>query len=35
VDDDREVILDSEPESSKWKRIQNMFLGFFVPEQLL
>ncbi|MDB5999477.1 MAG: phospholipase D/Transphosphatidylase [Rhizobacter sp.] len=35
MDDDGEVILDSEPESSTWLRLQNMFLGFFVPEQLL
>jgi putative cardiolipin synthase len=35
MDEDGEVVLDSEPESSRWKRLQNMFLGLFVPEQLL
>jgi cardiolipin synthase C len=35
VDDATEQVLDSEPESSIWLQLQNMFLGAFVPEQLL
>ena len=35
VDDDRELVLDSEPESSLWLQIQHLLLGGFVPEQLL
>ncbi len=35
VDDDKEQVLDSEPESSFWLQLQNMLLGGFVPEQLL
>ncbi|MDQ6685021.1 MAG: phospholipase D family protein, partial [Pseudomonadota bacterium] len=35
LDDDRETILGVEPESHFWGRVQNMFLGWFVPEQLL
>jgi len=35
LDDDREVILGAEPESTFWLRVHNMLLGWFVPEQLL
>jgi putative cardiolipin synthase len=35
VEDDKEVILGVEPESSLWLRVHNMLLGWFVPEQLL
>ncbi len=35
VDDDKEVVLHSEPESSLWQRLQNALLRGFVPEQLL
>jgi putative cardiolipin synthase len=35
LDDDKEVILGVEPESSLWLRVHNMLLGWFVPEQLL
>jgi cardiolipin synthase C len=35
VEDDKEVILGVEPESSFWLRVHNMLLGWFVPEQLL
>ena len=35
VDDDKEVILGVEPESTFWLRMHNMLLGWFVPEQLL
>ena len=35
VDDERELVLDSEPESSAWQQFQNLLLGAFVPEQLL
>jgi len=35
MDDDKEVILGVEPESSFWLRVHNMLLGWFVPEQLL
>jgi len=35
VEDDKEVVLDVEPESSFWLRVHNMLLGWFVPEQLL
>ena len=34
-DDDKEVILGVEPESTFWLRVHNMLLGWFVPEQLL
>ena len=35
VDDDQEVILGVEPESTRWLRLQNFIFGQFVPEQLL
>ena len=35
LDDDKETILMVEPESHFWNRVHNMFLGWFVPEQLL
>ena len=35
LEDDKEVILGVEPESSFWLRVHNMLLGWFVPEQLL
>ena len=35
VDDDRETVLDEEPESTLWQRLQNLLLGGVVPEQLL
>ena len=35
MDDDHEVILDTEPESSLWQRFYNFMIGPFVPEQLL
>ena len=35
VDDDKEVVHHSEPESSLWQRLQNTLLSDFVPEQLL
>jgi len=35
LDDDKEVILTVEPESSFWLRVHNMLLGWFVPEKLL
>ncbi len=35
TDDDKEMILTTEPESSLWFRVNNMFFGWFVPEQLL
>ena len=35
VDDDRETVLDQEPESTLWQRLQNLLLGGVVPEQLL
>ncbi len=35
IDDDKEVVLGVEPESSFWLRVHNMLLGWFVPEQLL
>ena len=35
VDDDRETVLDEEPESTLWMRLQNLLLGGVVPEQLL
>jgi putative cardiolipin synthase len=35
VEDDKEVILGVEPESSFWLRVHNMLLGWVVPEQLL
>jgi putative cardiolipin synthase len=35
LDDDKEVILSVEPESSFWLRVHNMLLGWFVPEKLL
>ena len=34
-DDDKEVALDVEPESSGWFRFRNSLLGWFVPEELL
>lgn len=34
-DDEREVILDGEPESSIWLHLHNLIFGLFVPEQLL
>ena len=35
MDDDHEMILDTEPESSLWQRFYNFMIGPFVPEQLL
>ena len=35
VDDDKERVQHTEPESSFWQRLQNIILGGFVPEQLL
>ena len=35
LEDDKEVVLGVEPESSFWLRVHNMLLGWFVPEQLL
>ena len=35
VDDEHELVLDSEPESSAWQQFQNLLLGAFGPEQLL
>lgn len=35
VDDDKELVHHSEPESTLWQRLQNTILGGFVPEQLL
>ena len=35
LDNDQETILGVEPESHFWNRVHNMFLGWFVPEQLL
>ena len=34
-DDEREVILEGEPESSIWLKLHNLIFGLFVPEQLL
>jgi putative cardiolipin synthase len=34
-EDDKEVVLGVEPESSFWLRVHNMLLGWFVPEKLL
>jgi putative cardiolipin synthase len=34
-DDDKEMILTVEPESSFWMRVHNMLISPFVPEQLL
>jgi putative cardiolipin synthase len=34
-DNDREMVLGVEPESSFWLRVHNMLLGWEVPEQLL
>jgi putative cardiolipin synthase len=35
IEDDKEVILTEEPESSFWLRLHNMLLGWFVSDQLL
>jgi len=35
VEDDKEVVLDEEPDSSAWQRIKAMLLKPFVPESLL
>ncbi|HWK83394.1 MAG TPA: phospholipase D-like domain-containing protein, partial [Caldimonas sp.] len=35
LEDDKEVILTVEPESSFWLRMHNMLLGWFVSDQLL
>jgi len=35
LEDDKEVILGVEPESTFWLRVHNMLLGWFVPEKLL
>ena len=35
IDDDQEMILGVEPESTRWLRLQNFIFGQFVPEQLL
>ena len=34
VEDDKEVVLGVEPESTFWLRVHNMLFGWFVPEQL-
>ena len=34
-DGDREIVLDTEPESSGWLRVHNFIFGLFVSEQLL
>ncbi|MGL6108895.1 MAG: phospholipase D family protein [Rubrivivax sp.] len=35
MDDDQEIVLTEEPESSFWMRVHNMLISPFVPEQLL
>ena len=35
MDDDREVVLTEEPESTLWMRVHNVLISPFVPEQLL
>jgi putative cardiolipin synthase len=35
LEDDKEVVLTVEPESSFWLRVHNMLLGWFVSDQLL
>ena len=35
VDDGGETVLDTEPESTLWQRLQNLLMGGVVPEQLL
>jgi putative cardiolipin synthase len=35
MDEDNEVILTAEPETSLWLRVHNMLISPFVPEQLL
>ena len=35
VEDDQNVVTDSEPESSFWLQLHNLVFGAFVPEQLL
>ncbi len=35
VDDSGETVLDTEPESSLWQRLQNLIMSGVVPEQLL
>ncbi len=35
LDDEGEVILGEEPESTWWMRVHNFFFGFLVPEELL
>ncbi|MEO7115040.1 MAG: phospholipase D family protein [Caldimonas sp.] len=35
IEDDKEMILAVEPESTFWLRVHNMLLGWFVPEKLL
>ena len=35
VDDDKESVLDEEPDSSMWQRFKAMLLKPFVPESLL
>jgi putative cardiolipin synthase len=35
MDDDRELVLTEEPESSFWLRVHNLLAAPFVPEQLL
>jgi len=35
IDDDQEVILSEEPDSSLWQRVKSMLLKPFVPESLL
>jgi putative cardiolipin synthase len=35
LEDDKEVVLGAEPESTFWLRVHNMLLGWFVPEKLL
>jgi hypothetical protein len=35
MDDDKEVVLTEEPESSFWLRVHNLLISPLVPEQLL
>jgi putative cardiolipin synthase len=35
IEEDKETVLQAEPESTFWLRVHNMLLGWFVPEQLL
>jgi cardiolipin synthase C len=35
IDDDQEVVLSEEPDSSLWQRVKSILLRPFVPESLL